>query len=96
MEYTDKQLKKELDIDDAMLARFKEVRVNAIREAERLSQKTGPIKVLGVSGSSRSENDTAAENSHSEFLLIAALKEAEAMGAQTDLIALREYDIQPC
>jgi multimeric flavodoxin WrbA len=96
MEYTDEQLKKELDIDDAMLARFKEVRSNAIREAERLSEKTGPIKVLGVSGSSRSENDTAAENSHSEFLLKAALKEAEALGAQTDLIALREYDIQPC
>ncbi len=96
MEYTDEQLKKELDIDDAMLARFKEVRANAIREAARLSQKTGPIRVLGVSGSSRSENDTAAENSHSEFLLKAALEEARARGAQTDLVALREYDIQPC
>ena len=43
MEYTDEQLKKELDIDDAMLARFKEVRANAIREAARLSQKSSFI-----------------------------------------------------
>jgi multimeric flavodoxin WrbA len=96
MEYTDEQLKKELGIDDAMLARFKEVRENAIQEAKKMAQKTGPIKVLGISGSSRSVSDMVAENSHSEFLLKEALKEAEALGARTDLVALREYDIQPC
>jgi len=96
MEYSDEQLKKELDIDSAMLARFKEVRRNAIKEADILAQKTGPVRVLGVSGSSRSENDTAAENSHSEFLLKEALNEAGALGAITEMVALREYDIQPC
>ena len=96
MEYEDEQLKKELDIDDAMLARFKEIRQNTIEEAGKILQKGGPIKVLGVSGSSRSAFDMAAENSHSEFLLKAALEEAAVLGAQTDLAALREYDIQPC
>jgi multimeric flavodoxin WrbA len=96
MEYSDDQLKKELHIDDAMLARFKEIRQAAIEEAQILAQKTGPINVLGVSGSSRSVDDMAAQNSHSEFLLKEALKEAKNLGAKTELVALREYDIQPC
>lgn len=96
MEYTDEQLKKELGIDDAMLARFKEIRQNAIHEAETMAQGAGPINALGISGSSRSASDTAAEDSNSEFLLKKALSELEALGAKTELAALREYDIQPC
>lgn len=96
MEYSDEQLKAELNIDDAILARFKEIRRNTIAEAKILGQKTGPISVLGISGSSRSRFDTAAEDSHSEFLLKAALEQAALEGARTELVALREYDIQPC
>jgi len=94
--YTDEQLKKELDIDDKMLARFKEIRQNTIQEAKDRARRSGPVILLGISGSSRSASDMAAENSHSEFLLKEALEEAKALGAQTDLVALREYDIQPC
>lgn len=94
--HSDAKLKKILDVDDAMLARFKEIREMAIKEARAREQKTGPLLAIGVSGSSRSEFDMAAENSHSEFLLKAALGELETMGAKTELIPLRDYRIEPC
>ncbi len=96
MKYSDEQLKKELDIDDATLARFKNVRAAAIVEAKMRAQRSGPLKALGISGSSRSHFDTAAEDSNSEFLLKEALAELERLGAKTELAALRKYDIQPC
>ncbi len=96
MKYSDDQLKRDLDIDDALLARFREIREAAIAEAKMRAQTSGPIKALGISGSSRSHFDTAAEDSNSEFLLKEALAELERLGAKTELAALRKYDIQPC
>lgn len=94
--YTDSELKGILGIDDVILARFKEIREAAIREAEVLALKTGPFRAIGVSGSARSEFDMAAENSHSEFLLTAALDELTARGVITELVPLRDYRIEPC
>lgn len=95
-ELNDDYLKKFLEIDDKMLSRFKQIRSDAIEEAKTRAQKSGPLKVLGISGSARSEFDTAAQNSNSEFLLAEALKEAGKLGSQTEMIALRDYDIRPC
>ena len=95
-EITDDYLKKFLEINDSTLARFKLIRQQTIEEAKNRSQKSGPLQVLGISGSARSEFDTPAENSNSEFLLNEALKKAEILGAKTELVALRDYDIRPC
>jgi len=93
---SDSYLKKFLEVDDRMLERFKQIRQQTIAEAKKRSQKSGPLTVLGVSGSARSEFDSAAQNSNSEFLLAAALKEAANLDAKTELVALRDYDIRPC
>lgn len=93
---TDAALKKILGVDDKTLRRFKEIREKTIKEAKRLNKITGPLKALGISGSARDEFDLAAENSNSEFLLDQALKELKGQGVETELIALRKYNIKPC
>lgn len=92
----DKSLKKFLDIDDNTLARFKEIRENTIREAKRLNRKGKKIKAIGISSSSRDINDTAAEDSNSEFLLKVALDQLKKRGVEVELIPLRKYNIQYC
>lgn len=54
------------------------------------------IRVLGVSGSSRDENDTAQEASTTEWLLEKSLDEAKKLGAETKLLQLRKHEIKPC
>ncbi|MFA6119198.1 MAG: flavodoxin family protein [Parachlamydiales bacterium] len=93
---TDAYLKKFLEIDDKILKRFKEIQKATIKEAKLSSKPKTKIKVLGISGSARDEFDMAAENSNSEFLLIECLKELKKLGAETELIPLRKYDIKPC
>ena len=93
---TDDSIKKFLEIDGATLNRFKKIREQTIKEAGLRSKKSGPITALGISGSMRSENDTAAENSNSEFLLSACLNELKKSGAKTELIPLRDCKIEPC
>jgi multimeric flavodoxin WrbA len=47
------------------------------------------VKVIGIVGSPRQESNT-------EFLVKKALKSAEELGAQTELINLGSADIEPC
>lgn len=93
---TDKYLKSFLEIDDETLKRFKEIRKETIKEARRLNKKKGPLKAIGIAGSSRNQFDMAAENSNSEFLLIKSLEELKNQGVKTELIPLRKYNIKPC
>ena len=65
MTLSDKYLKKVLNINDKTLARFKEIRNLTIKEAKELSVKKGSVlRAVGVSGSSRDQFDTAAEDSN--------------------------------
>lgn len=93
---TDEYLKNFLEIDDELLARFKEIRTETIQEAEARSKKAGPLKAIGISGSARDQFDMAAENSNSEFLLNQSLEELKKQGVETELIPLKKYDIKPC
>lgn len=93
---TDEYLKKFLEVDGAMLDRFKEVRLAAIEEAKMLGRKKDKLVAIGISGSARDQFDMAAESSNSEFLLQAALKSLEKEGVETELIPLRKYSIKPC
>jgi multimeric flavodoxin WrbA len=93
---TDAYLKKFLEVDNKMLERFKEIQKETIKEAQRLSKKTGPLKAIGISGSSRDQFDTAAESSNSEFLLNQTLLELKKQGVKTELLPLRKYDIKHC
>lgn len=93
---TDEWLKKFLEIDTLTLRRFKEIQKNTIVEAQKLAKKNPKIKAIGISGSARDQEDMAGESSNSEFLLKASLKELERLGAQTELIPLRKYSINPC
>lgn len=89
-------LKKFLEIDDKTLKRFQQIRSDAITAAKNQSKSAKTIKALGISGSARDENDMAMEDSNSEFLLKECLQELKKLGAQTELIPLRKYDIKPC
>jgi multimeric flavodoxin WrbA len=94
---SDEELMRKLDIDRKTLARFKEIREATIKEAAGMAKpRTGKIKVLGISGSARSQYDMSRENSSSEELLSRCLESCRKLGADTELIALRKYDIRYC
>ena len=85
-----------MKIDKKTLERFKQIRKNTIAQAKKLNNKKGKIKVIGISGSARSRFDMAGEDSNSEFLLNECLKELKNLGANTELIPLRDYNIKYC
>ena len=94
---SDKELLKLLNVDSKTLARFKEIRKETIKEAELLGRRRNEkIKVLGISGSARDQFDMAQEESNSEELLKVCLKHCTKIGAETELIKLREYRIEHC
>jgi multimeric flavodoxin WrbA len=94
----DNELMKILDVDKKTLERFKQVQGETIKEAKLMDErkKKGKIKVLGISGSARDKNDTAQEESNSEILLIKCLEYCKKLGAETELIKLRNYKIEHC
>lgn len=92
---SDNELIKILEIDSATLKRFKQIREETIKEASAI-RKNNVIKVLGISGSARDEFDMAQENSNSEELLKICLDKCKSIGAETELIPLRKYDIKHC
>jgi len=95
--YSDKELMDILKIDSKTLNMFKKVREETIKEAKAMAQKKNKkIKVLGVSGSGRDEFDMAQEASNSEELLKRCLEHCKRLGADTELIPLRKYDIKYC
>ncbi len=95
--YTDKELLDILKVDQKTLDRFKEIQKETIKEAQQRAQTTNKkIKVLGVSGSARDLNDTAQEESNSETLLLKCLDYCKELGAETEFIPLRKYNIKYC
>lgn len=94
---SDKEIMKILGIDAKTLSMFKKVRSDAIAEAKTMAKgRKGKIKVLGISGSARDKFDMAGEDSNSEELLKTCLAHCRKMGAKTELIPLRKYNIQHC
>lgn len=93
---SNEELMKTLDVDSKTLARFKQIQKETIEEAKKLGQKKGKIKVLGISGSARDEFDKAQESSNSEALLKVCLDKCKKMGAETEIISLRKYNIKYC
>jgi len=85
-----------MKIDKKTLERFNQIRENTIKQVKKFNQKKGKIKVIGISGSARSRFDMAGEDSNSEFLLNECLKKLKKLGAQTELIPLRDYNLQHC
>lgn len=95
--YTDRELLDILKVDQKTLDRFKEIQKETIRESEQREQsKNKKIKVLGISGSARDINDMAQEKSSSETLLEKCLDYCKELGAETEVIPLRKYNIQHC
>lgn len=93
--YTDQELMSLIKIDRKTLDGFKEIQKNTISEAKR--KKTGKaIKVLGISGSARDQFDMAQEESNSEKLLKNSLNYCQKLGAKTELIVLRKFNIKYC
>jgi multimeric flavodoxin WrbA len=96
---SDKELMNIIGVNSETLKRFKEIREETIKEATMLQtkmMKRKKIKVLGISGSARDRYDKAQESSNSEELLEKCLKYCEELGAETELIKLRNYDIRYC
>jgi multimeric flavodoxin WrbA len=96
-ENSDENLLKSMKLDKETLSKFEKVRKLTIEEAKKLgARENKDIKVLGVSGSARDELDMAQEKSNSEELLMICLDECRRLGADTELIKLRKYDIKHC
>ena len=94
---SDKELMKVLDVDLKILRRFQEIQKETIKEAKELIKKRkNKIKVLGISGSARDEFDMAQESSTSEEMLKKCLDNCKKLGAETELVSLRKYNIQYC
>ena len=93
---SDQEIMRLLDIDSKTLGMFKKVREDAIKEAKSMGSNHNRIKVLGISGSARDINDMAQEDSNSEALLKKCLAFCKKMGAETELLPLRKYDIKHC
>jgi multimeric flavodoxin WrbA len=94
---SNQKLLKILKVDPKTLARFKEIRKVTIKEADMMGRKRNKrIKVLGISGSARAVDDMAREESNSEALLKVCLRQCHQMGAETELIKLRDYRIEHC
>ncbi len=97
IEYTAAELKQLLEIDAPTLKRFQAIRQATIKEAAlRLKHKNKTIKVLGISGSARDEFGYAQEKSNSEELLELCLQSCRRLGAKTEIIPLRQYNIKNC
>jgi len=95
--YTDKDLLDILGVSQKTLDRFKEIQKETIKEAnQRAENSNKKIKVLGISGSARDLYDTAQEESNSEMLLKKCLDYCEKLGAETEIISLRKFNIQHC
>ena len=95
--YTDKEILDIIKVDQKTLNRFKEIQIQTIKEAElRAQNKNKKIKVLGISGSARDLYDTAQEESNSEALLKKCLDYCKELGAETEIISLRKYNIKHC
>lgn len=92
---SDNELMRILDVDMKTLNRFKQIQKETIEEAKQMDKRK-TLKVLGISGSARDELDMAQENSNSEALLKKCLEYCKKMGAKTELIQLRKYDIRHC
>lgn len=94
---SDSELRKKLGVDQKTLERFRQIQKETILEAKQLSVRKGKkIKVLGISGSARSKDDSAQEDSNSERLLTACLDHCRKKGAETKLVKLRDYRIEHC
>lgn len=94
---SDKELMEILDVDSKTLEMFKKIKEKAAIEYSKLNElKKGKIKILGISGSARAETDMAQEKSNSEELLETALVECKRLGAEVELVKLREYKINYC
>ena len=93
----DQKLMKILDINLKTLNRFKQIRREAMAEAKKLSQrKNKKIKVLGISGSARDAMDMSQEDSNSGELLKRCLNYCARLGAKTEFIQLKKYNIKYC
>jgi multimeric flavodoxin WrbA len=93
---SDEELMRVLEIDKATLDRFRKIQQETIKEAKQLNKRKWKIKVLGISGSARDENDMAKEKSNSEMLLEECLSQCRKLRAETELIPLRNYKIEHC
>jgi len=80
-----------------LINRFKQIQKETILEAKSINlNKNKRVKVLGISGSARSKDDMAQEDSNSEALLNKCLEHCKKIGADTEMIKLRDYKIEHC
>ncbi len=97
MKYSDQELLDLLKVDQKTLDRFKSIRQETITELNQREQtENKTIKVLGISGSARGLYDMAQEESNSENLLKECLKKCEELGAETEIVSLRDLNIKHC
>ncbi|HIG94525.1 MAG: hypothetical protein QT05_C0049G0035 [archaeon GW2011_AR13] len=93
---SDVELKQILNVNQQTLNIFKKIQKETIKEANNSNKRSKKIHVLGISGSARDEFDMAQQKSNSEELLETCLEHCKKLGATTELIPLRKYNIQHC
>lgn len=95
---SDKEIINTLKIDNMILNKFKQTQKLALEEAKKLKSNfyNKKIRILGISGATRREEDCPHEDSNSEFLLKKALDECQKLGAEVKLLRLWDKNIMPC
>ncbi|HLD54950.1 MAG TPA: flavodoxin family protein [Candidatus Nanoarchaeia archaeon] len=93
---SDNELKQILEVNQQTLNIFKKIQKETIEEANNSNKRSKKIHVIGISGSARDEFDMAQQKSNSEELLETCLQQCKKLGATTELIPLRKYNIQHC
>jgi len=98
MAYSDKELMRLIKCSREDLEMFKRVRRGAFAEAKKFKKHffEREIRILGISGSTRREDDCPKSDSHTDWLLERAMNHLKKLGAKTEIIRLWEYNIKPC
>jgi len=93
---SDAELMQILGVDRKTLDRFRHIQTQTIKQAKQTKSRFKKIKVIGISGSARTDSDMAKEKSNSEALLEISLSACKKMGAEIEMISLRDYKIEHC
>jgi len=98
MRYSDKELMNAIKCTKEELDMFKKVQKDALKEAEKIKKHffDKEIRILGISGATRREDDCPHSDSHTDWLLEKTMQHFKKLGAKVETLNLWDYNIQPC
>jgi len=98
VKHSDNELMNLIKCNRQELEMFKRVQKGALKEAQKIKKHffNKEIRILGVSGATRRNDDCPRHDSHTDWLLEKAMEHCRKLGAKTETIKLWDCNIQPC